>query len=351
MTQPSEHALRVAVVGCGTIAERQHIPRLKSRADVRVVALVDRDLARAEQLAGQHGIPLALADYRELFPYGVEAVVLAVPNHLHAPISIDLLRAGVHVLVEKPMAPTVADCDAMLAAAEEGHAVLAVGLVLRYAPSSRFVKWAVERGTLGEIVSFEMHNGVVFDWPTHSDYLLRPETAGGGVLMDLGVHTLDLLLWWLGDVESFEYYDDNYGGVEADCTLRATLSSGAEGSVELSRTRDLGSRAILRGERAELEVVFGKKPVVVRGADAAWEVSGEARRPEAPGRNGSAARHPVALEHDDFLTAIRTGRPPVASGREGRRSITLIAACYERRRPLHLPWVEPQRDVGEKVAV
>lgn len=335
-----DRTINVAIVGCGAIVEQQHLPSLIRRAGCRVTTLVERDQVRAEALAEQFDVPTVLTDYHDLIGSEVEAVIIGLPNFLHAPVSIELLEAGLHLLVEKPMALSVAECEAMLAAAAARQVTLAVGLMRRYAPAGRFARWAIESGFLGRIESFDFQNGFISTWPMKTDYLLRKEKAGGGVLMDLGVHTLDQLLWWLGDVESFEYYDDNYGGVEADCELRLTLSSGAQGVVTLSRTRDLRETAIIRGDRAELEVGLVRNTVSLRSPDGLLEIMGHALVDGGPSLPELRVADLIAVEHEDFLQAIRTGRPVATPGTEARRSIALIEACYADRRPLKLPWVE-----------
>ena len=162
------------------------------------------------------------------------------------------------------MALSVAECDHMLEAAEAGSALLAVGLMRRYSHAGQFAKWVIDSGLLGQITSFSFQDGFVYAWPTASDAFLRKELAGGGVLIDLGAHTLDQLLWWLGEVESFDYADDSYGGVEADCILELVLKSGAKGRVELSRTRDLSMRAFIKGDKAELDFSLVRNSISIR---------------------------------------------------------------------------------------
>jgi predicted dehydrogenase len=362
----------IAVVGCGAIVEQQHLPslaRLAATGNCQVTTLVERDQTRAERLAERFGVPEILTDYHDLLPRAryrqksheqagsepvVDAVIMGLPNHLHAPIGIDLLEAGLHVLVEKPVANTVADCDAMIAASEKTGVILAVGHMRRFAHAGRYAKWAIDSGLLGRITSFDIRNGFVYAWPVTTDYLWHKEKAGGGVLIDLGVHTLDQMLWWLGDVQSFTYYDDNYGGVEADCRIEVKLECGAEGIVEISRTRDLRETAIIRGERAELQVGLVSNTVALRfygdsvtsgqGASSGMGITGHADPVEGsllPADTEQKVADLVAAEHMDFIEAIRTGRPPAVSGAEARRSLALVEACYAERHLWDLPWVEP----------
>jgi predicted dehydrogenase len=255
-------------------------------------------------------------------------------------VSIDLLESGMHVLVEKPMACNVQQCNEMIRASEKNKRVLAVGLMRRYSQASRAAKKSIENGLLGQIVSFDIRNGFsASKWPFASDFILRKESAGGGVLMDLGVHTIDQLLWWLGDYESFHYFDDNYGGIEADCLIKINLKSGAKGDIEISRTRDLRETAIIRGERAILEVALVKNFMSLKFIDNGFSIKGSTEINGEIAIIEQRAAHLIKAEHDDFIAAIRNGQSSSICGREGKRSIELIEACYRERRLLVLPWM------------
>jgi predicted dehydrogenase len=328
--------LRLAVVGCGAVAKIHHLPAIALSESVEATVLVDADEKRARDLAAQFGVPEVATDYRDL-PGRVDAAVVALPNSLHAPVSIGLLRKGVHVLVEKPMAMTVRECDEMIAAAEDGNATLAVGLDFRFFEGSFFVRELFRDRLLGEIRRFDLRQGVIPRWPFATDFLLKKEMAGGGVLADFGVHVLDLLLWWLGDWAGVEYWDDAQGGIESDCEMRLTMRSGAVGTVEISRTRNLRNTCVFEGERATLEVgVWDPDPeikLILAGSEV--HLSGHARRRET----GSLSFTDVFVRQiDDFAAAIRERREPFVPGREGRRSQELIEECYARRRFLELPW-------------
>lgn len=334
----SSSAPRIAVIGCGAVTEQRHLPALAA-LNIKPALLVDINLQRAETLAAAFQAEHVSDDYRSRIG-DFDAAIVASPHHLHAPVCVDLLGRGIHVLVEKPMARTTGECDAMIAAATEGSAILAVGLMRRFRQDFQWVKKALDAGVLGRIKSFDFQEGRMYGWPVASGFIFRKETAGGGVLIDTGAHTLDLLLWWLGDVASVGYYDDNYGGVEADCKLQLTLAGGGQGVVELSRTQQLRNSAILRGERGEIEVGFSEDQIHLT-----------ARPKEILAfKNGAVkgSRLPPPVWEDlfvdqikDWLQAIKTKQAPLVSGLEGRRSIALIETCYEQRKSLELPWVSP----------
>jgi predicted dehydrogenase len=336
MTKPNTSKVRLAVVGCGAVAQIHHLPAIAASDRVEAAVLVDADEKRARALAARFGVPEVATDFRDL-PGRVEAAVVALPNSLHAPVSIELLRRGVHVLVEKPMAMTVRECDEMIAAAAAGRTVLAVGLDFRFFDASLFVRNLLRDGLLGEIRRFDLRQGVIPRWPFATDFLLKKEMAGGGVLADFGVHVLDLLLWWLGDWTEVEYRDDALGGVESDCEMRLTLGSGVAGTVEISRTRNLRNTCVFEGERATLEAgIWDSDPEIrLSIADREVALAGHARREGGPGLNFADV---FVRQIDDFARAIRGRREPFVPGAEGRRSLALIEACYERRQPLVFPW-------------
>ena len=289
----SDSTLSVAVVGCGAVATNHYLPVLASSRRAEAVLVVDRDAERARASAERWGVAAA-TDHRQV-PGRADAAVVALPNHLHAPVAIDLLRAGVHVLVEKPMALSGAECDAMIEAAAAGGARLTVGLQFRFFDSTRLVGELLASGLLGRLERFDLRLGVVSNWPFASDFMLRRETAGGGVLVDYGVHVLDLLLVWLGDWDEVRYRDDAMGGVESDCELDLAFASGVSGRVEISRTRNLANTCVFTGERARLEVgIWDPDPPIRLLLDgAAPTVSGSAEAPDAVDLVGRARRAPA----------------------------------------------------------
>ena len=129
-----------------------------------------------------------------------------------------------------------------------------MGLEFRFFASTELVRDLLRQGLVGELRGFDLRQGVVPRWPFASDFVLRRETAGGGVLADFGSHVLDLLLCWLGDWEQVDYADDARGGLESDCELALTMRGGLAGRVEISRTRDLANVCRFEGERGTLEV-------------------------------------------------------------------------------------------------
>jgi predicted dehydrogenase len=245
--------IKIGIVGCGAVTTRSHLPVFSSIEGFEVVALADPQTDRTREVASRYEIPEAVADYREILD-SVDAVVLALPHHLHGSVGEEVLLAGKHVLMEKPLANTVAECDGLIAAANKSGKTLAVAQVRRYMTAYRAAKQWLETDLLGELTSFEAEEGGTYNWPVASDFFFRPEMSGGGVLMDTGAHVLDALHWWMGDMEVLNYYDDNERGVEADCSLQLCTPAGREGTVTMSRIRTLDNRILVRGTKADLEI-------------------------------------------------------------------------------------------------
>ena len=321
--------VRIGIVGCGAVTQRGHLPSLKKMQDCNVTILVDSNRSQAEQLAARYNVPTVSTDYREL-PQYVDAAIVAVPHRLHAPIGEYLLSSGCHVLMEKPLALTDAECHRLITLAKKKNVVLTVGLLRRYFRAHQIARKLIEANTIGKIKSFNIREGNIYNWPVASDFMFSAE-AGGGVLADTGAHTLDFALWCLGDVESVEYYDDNLGGVEAECILHLQMKSGARGIIELSRLRNLRNTAIISGERGEIEVHMRADKILFRPGPEQSYMSFE----DLPPLTQTVARKwadcfPAQIE--SWLNAISGKSPNFITGEEGRKSVSLIEKCYQQRK-------------------
>jgi predicted dehydrogenase len=331
--------IRLAVIGCGAVARIYHLPSIIASDRFVLIALVDSHLPNAQKLGEEYGVLTTVEDY-EAIAGQIDAAIVALPNYLHATVSTDLLRRGIHVLVEKPMALSSSECETMIRAASDAGAVLAVGMDFRFIRAFQFVRQILDQGWLGDIISFDIRQGVILNWAISSDYLLKKERAGGGVLFDFGPHILDLMLWWFGDYERVEYYDDAAGGLEANCELRLVMQSGVRGTVELSRMRTLSNTCTIRGSNGTLEVgIWDPNPRVqlkIAGSDLGLD--GTVTDAGIPDQR---FRDVFCRQLDDFAEAIRNRREPFVPGREGKRYIVLIEACYTVKKLLSHAWDSP----------
>lgn len=331
-------SIRIAIVGCGAVTENNYLPILSNMKNVEMTLLIDKNLARIKELAKRFNVDNIGEDFSQVVGKA-DAAIIALPNNIHSEASCKLLAAGIHVLVEKPMAPTIAECDEMIDAAKRGNAVLSVGLMRRFLISSQFVKTALENGILGKIESFDIREGGIFNWPVASNSVFQKSISGGGVLIDTGAHTLDSLIWWLGEFSSFEYYDDNHGGVESNCLIHVTLKNGAKGIVELSRTRRLRNSAIIKGEKAEIEVSLNTNEIYILSEGTKFLISGNVVRELGQSFNIQSVRDLFMAELNDWIESIMNNRQPAVSGEEGKLSIPLIEECYKNRKTLKSSWI------------
>jgi predicted dehydrogenase len=330
--------LRLGIVGCGAVAERYHLPAIVASPEVRVVAFVDPVLSRAAAAAGRFEGAQGLSSHRDL-DGRVDMAVVTAPNAWHAPIAVDLLERGIHLIVEKPMARTIAECDRMCEAAARGGATLAVGHDFRFFPVARAAHDVLASGMLGPIRRVDVRQSAGVRWPCLSEAALLPE-SGGGVLLSFGIHTLDLLLWWLGDMTPSAYRDDAAGGVEAECDCDMVLSGGARLHLEVSRRRSLRDTTIVECEGGTVEIgIF--EPAVLRITLAGGGPTLDARVPD-PEFEDSPLRTVFARQLANVVEAVRTRRPPLVGGVDGRRAVELVERCYGRRTPLRRPWDYPE---------
>jgi predicted dehydrogenase/nucleoside-diphosphate-sugar epimerase len=292
-----------------------------------------------------------LADAAELTLDIADAAVICTPPFHHAPCAISLLECGLHVLVEKPMATTLADAEAMVAAADGAGRVLSVGVFRRLLPSLRMLKAALAAELLGRPLSFDLEGGAVYGWEAATLGNMLKSQAGGGILMDMGPHYFDQLLYvFEGDAEVIEYRDNALGGIESDCEVRLQLQHVGEpvtGRVELSRTRNLPNELRVICERGELVIASSERyRLQVRPHDLNLR-DPRSRAPSAARMELAWADEPETswletfrAEIDDWVDAIRAEREPELSGRSALPVMRLIDDCYRERQPLDEPWAK-----------
>lgn len=196
-------AIKVGIIGCGKIAQVRHIPEYAANPNAEVYGFYDINVARAEELAQKYG-GKAYSSYEALLAdTQIEAVSICAANHAHAEISIAALKAGKHVLCEKPMAVTLEECEAMVAAAKESGKYLMIGQNQRLAKAHAKAKKLIEQGAIGKVLTFRtiFGHGGPETWsidPGSNVWFFDKTKAAMGAMADLGIHKTDMIQYVLG---------------------------------------------------------------------------------------------------------------------------------------------------------
>lgn len=338
--------LRVAILGCGAITRSAHLPAAVLHPGVRIVALVDSDAKRAGTLARSCGLDSKIAAQASHILKDVDAVINALPNHLHVPVSLECMQAGIHVLCEKPLATTAAEARICCETAAEKGVVLAIGMNRRFENSTPLLHLLLAENFLGPLQEYDCQYGAVYDWGTASGFYFSKAQAGGGVLLDHGVHMLDSLVDWFGPVAQLEYQDDDWGsGLEANAIvlLRHQGTHGElPGRLRLSRTCNLKNRLLICGRdaRAEIRANDSSKLIIYRQMQGQQvSLTMDLDHNEKPGRGTSFYR-----QLDNFVNSIRGTEKPVVDGWQALAVTELIERCYEQAQRLSEPWCQlPQK--------
>ena len=328
---------RVAIIGCGAVVEQLHLPAFK-KIGLSPSVFIDIDLKRAEGLA--NSFDAKYSDDHNKVLQDFDAALISVPHSLHAPISIDLMKNKKHVLIEKPMATSLQECEEMIECANQNDVKLSVGLFRRYRTSYSWIREFLKSGGLGLIKSFECFEGNVYRWPVTTNSFWKKEKAGGGVLIDTGAHTLDLLLWWLGDLKVISYKDDSYSGVEADCIIELSTDSGATGTVQLSRTRKLSNTAIIEGTNGNIEISLGSNNI---SADPVTLLNGTYNGKSLKKNHPQTISDLICDQLLNWISGVQDKQNIFVSGEDGLHSIKLIEQCYDTKEYWQFPWMQPNK--------
>jgi len=313
--------LRWGIIGAGGIAHRRTMSAINVAENNKLQALMVRDLERARKLAEEHGVPSYYDSVDGvLTDPEVDAVHVATPVYLHCDHVIRAAEHGKHVLCEKPMAMNVDECKRMMEACHQNGVKLEICFLLRFHPQYREIKQLIENGDLGQIIQARCS---LLKWYTIEEGLWRrdPARAGGGVLMDMGPHAIDLLSYLLGDVSMVTaFIDSRIGGwkVEETATVLMQTKTGVHviASTSFVIPHD-GSMLEIYGSKGTVLITGGKVRIYI--GDDVRELSGTSENLYTP-----------QVEH--FVRYINGKEDPVAPGMAGLKNIQIISAAYESAR-------------------
>jgi predicted dehydrogenase len=312
-------SVRFAVVGCGNAARQIHLPALRSEG-AAVTAFTSRTRASAESLREEWGAGEVSEHWEDAVERDdVDAVLIAVPNAIHRDVAVAAAGAGKHVLVDKPMACTTDDADEMIAAAQAHRIVLVPFHNTRFAVPFVAAREFVAAGHLGEVTGFRAAFGHAGPqtWAPHAEWFFDKSKAGGGCLIDLGVHVVDLVRSVTGDdiVAVSALLSGCRGDVEADAQLLARLRGGAIGTIHASWSS-------VSGPDHQLTVIgsAGMLHLDNRTPLTFIDSRGHRERVKLPDTTSS----PLA----ELLAAIAGERSPSITAADGRAAVAIVQAAY-----------------------
>lgn len=355
--------LRTAIVGTGKVAHL-HAAALRSLPESEFVAACGRPSPRLDAFGMKFGVGVFTSVGEMIERSGAQAILVCTPHQEHAGPAIEAAKAGAHVLVEKPLAASLSDCDRMIAAAREGGVTLSVVSQRRFYPPCLRIRQALDAGKLGRPV---LATAVMLGWRDEAYYRSDPwrgkwKEEGGGVLVNQAPHQLDLLLWYMGEAEEvFGYWGNlNHPYIEVDDTAVAVIRfrNGGLGSLLVSngqnpavhaRVSVHGSNGASVGAQTDGGTMFVPGLVAISDApfNDLWTIPGEESL--APGwkeedaalfRSLDPMAHFHALQIQGFLQSVLAGCPPAVTAEDGRRTVELFTAIYRANRdsrPVRFP--------------
>ncbi|MGX9707141.1 Gfo/Idh/MocA family oxidoreductase [Laceyella tengchongensis] len=324
--------IRFGIVGCGHIAKK-HVAAIDAVEDAQLVAICDTNEERLKEFA-REGVT-AYTDLADMLKSDVDVVAICTPSGLHAKLTLQVAEAKKHVIVEKPMALTLEDADAMIEACAKNGVKMAVVHPNRFRPAVVELRRQLDSGAFGKIG----HANATVRWNRNQAYYDQAPWRGtkamdGGVLMNQAIHNMDLLLWMMGEVDEVSSYAaTRIRDIEAEDTSVSVIrfKNGALGVLEAAVT-------IYPKNLEESLSIFGERGTAIIGGPTAnwikhWSFA-DLNEEEAEQVKQRVEQDPFGIPGhqciiQDMCDAIREDRAPIVDGEAGRQALSLVIACQE----------------------
>jgi len=359
--------VKIGIVGCGKVSH-MHAKALKNIPEADFTCIFSRDINKAKAFAEKYNVkPFSNID-EMLEGNDVDAVIVCTPHPNHAEIAIKAAKAGVHILVEKPLASSLEDCDAMIKAAKENKVTLGTVCQRRFYTPVQRLKETIDEGKIGKPILGTIN---MLGWRDDAYYRSDPwrgtwKGEGGGVLVNQAPHQIDLLQWFMGPVdEVFGYWSNlNHPNIEIEDTAVAIIKfkNGGIGNIIVSNSINpaLFGKVHVYGENgASIGVqtdggamfIAGVTSITEPPVNDLWTVKGEEKMLEQWKTKDSEFFNSIdsmiyfhQKQIEDFLKAIINGTKPLIDGEEGRKTVEIFTAIYRSnrdKRPVKFP-LEPE---------
>ncbi|MDR2617349.1 MAG: Gfo/Idh/MocA family oxidoreductase [Treponema sp.] len=346
--------VRIGLTGYGKVANL-HAEALAAASGGELVSVCGRNAERRNAFASKWKIASRDTPEEMVLKDKVDAVIITTPHPQHRDGALEALAAGAHVLVEKPMAVTAAECDEMIGAAKKAGKLLSVVCQRRWFPACARIKKAIDEGKLGKPVLAQL---TILGWRDKAYYDSDPwrgkwATEGGGILINQAPHQIDLLQWYMGPFKEIHGFWDNFNHpyieVEDSAVAAIRFASGGLGSVLVSNSQKPGiyakvhvhgSSAWSAGVQTDGGAMFiaGMSTITEPPLNDLWTIEGEKElldtfraEDEAFFKTINPTVYFFTCQLEDFCASIREGRPLTSTGEEGRETVRFIETVLKTR--------------------
>ena len=316
--------IKIGVIGCGAIAQVEHLPGFAKCKNGRVAAVADVDEKKGRRISKKFGIKDFYCNWREMLERDdIDGVTIATPNFLHREMAVAAAKSRKHILVEKPIATSMKEADEMVRMARKNNVILMVEQTHRFLPANQKARDLLRKGVIGRVTTVRgrVGHGGPETWSATGKWFFKKKEAFGGVMADMGIHEIDAIRWMLGkeikEVSAFTGTLEKKIELEDNGICIFKFKDGTFGVMEASWTTRPGiAQAIFYGEKGTMTVnAVGAVTIeLASGRTVILKVTIQSKY-------GSAYQY--------FVNCIEKREKPFVSGEEGRKSLEVILAAYK----------------------
>ncbi|WAH35572.1 Gfo/Idh/MocA family protein [Alicyclobacillus dauci] len=337
--------IKVGVIGTGSIADLAHLPNYHKHKDVELVALVDFNEARARMIADKYGVEHVYSDVARMFQnHQLDAVSICTPNTSHVPLALTAIEHGADVLLEKPLSTDYSEAQKLVEMAKQNNRICMIGMPHRFRNEARVLKRFVDNGDLGNL--YYVKAKILRRRGTPTGWFTDKAKSGGGPLMDIGVHVLDLAWWITGMQKPTTISGQLVQGLGKYSTVMTSRWKSADGANQDNSVFDVEdfASAYIRFENG-----------MVLSLEVSWALNGpqdDAVKVDVYGSQGGVSIDPLCFygersnvlaeshidvvkndfyqdEIDHFVECVKNHTQPLIDAEEGARVVQMLAAIVK----------------------
>ncbi len=308
--------MKLLIIGGGAVSESFHIPSTIKVLGVENIFLAEPNELQLSKVVEKFGLLNYATDYKSLLNK-VDTVIIATPPHIHNAILSECIKSKLHVLCEKPLSPNSDESKKVLNEDKDGL-VLGMCHTYRLFSNRLKVRQMIREGYFGNNLTIQIEEGFPAGWPTVSGYCFRKDMVPGGVLFDAGIHSLDFILWCMGEPDSIEYTDDEMGGLESNASIKLSFENGSA-EFRISRTCELSNKIIVSGNGKSVELdVYEMNYLTEKGVKT---VANEDRVLDWT--------NIAEVQTQNFIDAINKENEISCTASDGIKVVELLEKCYK----------------------